>query len=116
MKYLSINKQLHFKNKYNNLYFYYSNLNLLNTIFNNKLEIKLYAKQQKSKIKILGYLLKNGNFSLNVINSFNVFSYIYKLLYVNNNGLLNFNYKYTKEFLYNFFKYTSYNNFFFILN
>lgn len=116
MKYLSINKQLHFKNKYNNLYFYYLNLNLLNTIFNNKLEVKLYIKQQKSKIKILGYLLKNGNFSLNTINSFNVFSYIYKLLYTNNSELLNFNYKYTKEFLYNFFKYTSYNNFFFILN
>jgi len=107
---------LHFKNKYNNLYFYYSNLSILNDIFNNKLEIKLYTNKQNSKIKLLGYLLKNGNFSLNAINSFNVFSYIYKFIYLNNNELLNLNYKYTKEFLYNFFKYTSYNNFFFILN
>ena len=107
---------MHFKNKYNNLYFYYSNLSILNDIFNNKLEIKLYTNKQNSKIKLLGYLLKNGNFSLNAINSFNVFSYIYKFIYLNNNELLNLNYKYTKEFLYNFFKYTSYNNFFFILN
>lgn len=118
MKYLNGVKKLNFKNKYNNLYFYYSNLNLLNNVFNNKLELKLYFKQQnqKNKIKILGYLLKTGNFSLNVINTHNVFSYIYKLLFTNNNLLLNLNYKYTKEFLYNFFKYTTYNNFYFILN
>jgi len=118
LKYLNINKRLNFKNKYSNLYFYYSNLNVINSIFNSKLEIKLYFKQQnqKKQIKVLGYLLKTGNFSLNAINSFNVFSRIYKLLFINNSTLLTLNYKYTKEFLYNFFKYTNYNNFFFILN
>lgn len=110
MKSLKINFNTNLKtNKiyYKNLYLIYRSYNNIDTFFLlNQLENKL----------VLNYSSCNGNFNKTTITTHNVFSHIYKLFYNNLDYLKNLNYKYTKEFLYNFFKYNNYNNYTFILS
>lgn len=109
MKFLKIdfNKKIKKNTKnYTNLYLVYNTYLNLNNFLLIKNTNQLTFKYNSLK----------GNFNKNAIITHSVFAYIYKLFYNNHNYLDNLNYKYTKEFLYNFFKYNNYNNFNFILS
>lgn len=96
------------KYKYTNfLNYVLNNLNNKNSNFN-----KGYAlKNTFSK-----YIINNGKFNSNIINFYNVFSYIYTLFFNNKSYIYELNYKYSKEFLYVFFKYKNYSSITYILN
>lgn len=110
MKSLKINFNTNLKNNkiyYKNLYLIFKSYNNLDNFFIlNQLENKL----------VLNYPSCDGKFNKTAITTHNVFSHIYKLFYNNLSYLKDLNYKYTKEFLYNFFKYNNYNNYTFILS
>lgn len=79
----------------------YSNLNNQATGANfNSLKIR----------NLVNHFFFNGNLMGSSISLFNVFSKLYLLFFNNNNVLLGKNYKYFKEFFYNFHIYRGYNN------
>ena len=90
---------------------------LTNIIYSTSIIRKDYllVKSKKSVIH-LGYNLKNGNYYQNYIKMNLSFSKIYNLIINNKHNLETMDYKYHKEFLYNFYKYKNYNNYTFILN
>lgn len=126
ISYYNISKN---KDKYLSFLSNYKNLQVINIIiFKNKkfksyMSSYIYSNLSK-KIKtsqsicnnLFSYSVKSGNFNKNSINNYSVFSKIYSLLFSNGSYLYSSNYKYAKEFLYNFYKYSSYNNFNFLLN
>lgn len=59
---------------------------------------------------LVSHFFRGGNLMKSSITLFNVFSKLYLLFYSNNNSILSKNYKYFKEFFYNFNIYKSYNN------
>lgn len=59
---------------------------------------------------VVNHFFFNGNLMGSSIALFNVFSKLYLLFFNNNNVLLGKNYKYFKEFFYNFHIYKSYNS------
>lgn len=113
-------------------YFFLINYNKNNKKFNYNLnnsvlldfffyKKSLIKKEQKYILSsdIISFLSTNGNNHFkNTILYFNMFSLFYKLMLLNkldNNSILT-DYKYYKEFLYNFSLYSNYNNFNYLLN
>lgn len=67
--------------------------------------------------KVVSSFIQGGNFFKNSILLNNIFTKFYKLMHNSNNSSLKFNdYRYYKEFLYNFSRYNNYNNLNYLLN
>ena len=116
MKFL-VNKQYNKnKNKYNFIVLY-KNLHITYKLLNNFLVIPTYELNlTEQKNKLGSFLLTGGKLNSNMILTFSVFQYIYKIFYKQAEITKNLNYTYTKEFLFNFLKYKNFNNILFILN
>jgi hypothetical protein len=112
-----VNKQYNKnKNKYNFIVLY-KNLHITYKLLNNFLVIPTYELNlTEQKNKLGSFLLTGGKLNSNMILTFSVFQYIYKIFYKQAEITKNLNYAYTKEFLFNFLKYKNFNNILFILN
>lgn len=131
MNSLHYKKSLKKKNSKKVLIFYYLNFflfykffnfrklyyNYVTNFFSCNLILNLNKNRNFKNLNLLvSFNLKKGKFFSNFIHITKSFYCIYNLL-VNLNSLLDVtNYKYFKEFLYNFSKYRNYNNYLFILN
>ena len=128
MKFLNVNisykknfilkKNLNYCNYIN--FFYYKDLekkacvNLTNFISYSKNSLSIKERKnyiQFVKIKnLVSFFLKNGSFLKISIEIFKVFSKMFNLFGSLNNNILEKNYKYFKEFFYNFSIFRNYNN------
>lgn len=114
------NVNINYKNMYTSYISFnaYSFMHKNNLILLNPINIKNNNMVNKINLKnnLISYNIIKGIQEKDLIVFFNTFSKIYDLFYNNNDLVNSLGYKYSKEFLYNFFKYTSYNNSVFILN
>ena len=66
--------------------------------------------------KVTPFLIKKGNLFKNSILLFNLFTKFYKIIFSKNTSLKLDDYKYYKEFFYNFSRYSNYKNINYLLN
>lgn len=106
-------------------FFYYKNLskkihkNIANSYFLNLSNNFTCVDNKVVSNKIRGlvnFFFNNGNFMRSSITLFDVFSKLYILFYNKDSSILNKNYKYFKEFFYNFSISKDYNNINFLNN
>lgn len=99
-------------------FFYYRDLslragkNIINyfTYSNNVTNATKHGVTSSRIRNLANFFFSHGNLMKSTISLFNVFSKLYLLFYSKNNSLISKNYKYFKEFFYNFSIYRTYNN------
>lgn len=130
MKFLRQNKKFNFKKKnekiilqsfYLNFFLFYKFFLLKLNFSNLFINLYLYSNilnfsNSKNISNLLSFNIKNGKFISNLVNYSNVFKYVYSFLVDCNFNTYSFDYKYLKEFLFNFNKYSNYNNYLFLIN
>ena len=84
--------------------------------YNNKNNVRSQITNFIVSSKTISFFIKGGNSFTNSILLYNLFTQFYKIMYTNTSMVQLNNYKYYKEFFYNFSRYKNYKNLNYLLN
>ena len=90
--------------------------NLVSSLYYNTKHLSLNNNNLTISAKIIPFFIKGGNFFSNSILIHEIFTKFYKMMFNNMSSLKLSEYKYYKEFFYNFNRYSNYKNFNYLLN